>query len=846
MVIGSKVKQRPKLAMLKREEKNNASGLLEIFHSLRKLLKCLLHKVRICHHSKLMDKHYTVEALEMSTMGEAEPMLKKDCIQPLENSSLHVNLLQQKLCQRSSRAFDHNFKHGRYCLKSQVVSFIWNVCRSIVPLELVGAPSNWRALRRNISKFVHLRKFENFSLKQCMHGLKTSCVPLLSNWYSSCYMNNHAPETGEKLINDYQKFSEVMAILKNNLFSYWIYWLFSRLVVPIVQSSFYVTEVEGGKLDMFYYRKPTWEKMSSKGVTCLREQNYRLLSDKSLSSILRKNSFGFSKVRFCPKENGMRVLANLKASSKFPIRSHLQKSSHNTQSCFKPVNDVLRDLGAVLKGLKMKNPEKLGSSVFNYNDVYKKLCPFLSGLKSRSSTVPSVYIVICDISKAFDSVNQDKLLSVMKDVMLNEEYLLQFSSEVVCTKKCLWVHYGQKLLDPTMGTATMKSAPSVPFRVLHRVLTNQETSKMVWKAQLYQDLYQHVKWNMLLLEKQFYLQEVGIPQGSAVSSLLCSYYYAHMERNVIFPFLEKIQEPHTSKSAKTNLSGELICQSNGPTEKDEEQNTPTGPEHALLRFIDDFLFISTSKEQATSFFTRLQRGFRDYSCFINESKSCMNFDLGELSGLPSKKMYMGDDGISFLPWSGLLINFCTLEIQADYTRYLNIHVSSTLTVQWQNKPSCYLKDKLCSYLQPKCHPIFYDSNINSAATVRLNIYQAFLLCSMKFHCYVCNLSKVCTLQAEQYYEMIMSSLRYMHRLIRRRIFTVNGTGVHPVLHLKKIEVLWLGLKAYIRVLEKKQPRHSRLLYLLRSEMLGFLEVESASLRYATDDSHSSLFWKIKY
>ncbi|KAF9619030.1 hypothetical protein IFM89_004374 [Coptis chinensis] len=353
----------------------------EVFHSLRKLLKCLLHQVRICHYSKLMDKHYTVEALEMSTMGEAEPMLKV--------------------------IFGGNLS----CLCENHVLLLG---RSIVPLELVGAPSNWRALRRNISKFVHLRKFENFSLKQ---------------------------------------------------------------FVPIVQSSFYVTEVEGGKLDMFYYRKPTWEKMSS---------------------------------------------------------------------------------------------------------------------------------------KAFHSVNQDKLLFVMKDVMLNEEYLLQFSSEVICTKKCLWVHYGQKLLDPTMGTATMKSAPSVPFRVLHRVLTNQETSKMVWKAQLYQDLYQHVKWNMLLLEKQFYLQEVGIPQGSTVSSLLCSYYYAHMERNVIFPFLEKIQEPHTSKSAKTNLSGELICQSNGPTEKDEEQNTPTGPEHALLRFI------STSKEQATSFFTRLQRGFRDYSCFINE------------------------------------------------------------------------------------------------------------------------------------------------------------------------------------------------------------------------------------
>jgi telomerase reverse transcriptase len=93
-------------------------------------------------------------------------------------------------------------------------------------------------------------------------------------------------------------------------------------------------------------------------------------------------------------------------------------------------------------------------------------------------------------------------------------------------------------------------------------------------------------------------------------------------------------------------------------------------------------------------------------------------------------------------------------------RYLNNHLCSALTVCWQGKPGRRLKAKLCGFMRPKCHPIFFDSNINSAAVVRLNIYQAFLVCAMKFHCYVCDLSCICKLRAGFYLHIIERSLRY--------------------------------------------------------------------------------------
>lgn len=98
-------------------------------------------------------------------------------------------------------------------------------------------------------------------------------------------------------------------------------------------------------------------------------------------------------------------------------------------------------------------------------------------------------------------------------------------------------------------------------------------------------------------------------------------------------------------------------------------------------------------------------------------------------------------------------------------RYLSSHLSSTLTVRREGRPGHSLRGKLFDYLRPKCHPIFYDSNINSAAIVRLNIYQAFVICAMKFHCYVADISGICNLEPRSCIKTIFSALRYAILLV---------------------------------------------------------------------------------
>ncbi|KAG8391253.1 hypothetical protein BUALT_Bualt01G0168900 [Buddleja alternifolia] len=733
----------------------------------------------------------------------------------------------------SEAAIDRVEPSKSYCPKKQVVSFIWAICRRIVPAPLLGESSNWRILRKNISKFIHLRRFEKFSLKECIHKLKISKFPLLSS---------------KHCITD---------IARHTILECWIFWLFARIVSPLVQANFYVTESEYEKQEVLYYRKSTWEKLMRETENSLKKQRYRLLNNSSTKAILFNRSFGFSRARLCPKQTGLRVLTNLRAPSRMPVKNPLtsticsnqmlcRKTFSNPRNVkyhfFKSVNSVLHDFHVVLKGLCTKEPEKLGSSVFDYNDVYRKLVPFLFLLKMGFTNMPGVYIVVSDVSKAFDSVDQDKLLSVMNDVILDDEYTLEKFIHVIRTKESLKVHHHVTLAHQDIIAASPKITPRLPAQPSDSVLVKKALSRIIRKEEFKSTLKEHITHNVVQLHNNFYLQRLGIPQGSVLSALLCSFYYGHMERNVVIPFLQKACEEFSGENDNNGAS------SSGGSNHTKEISA-CAFKYLLLRFIDDFLFISTSKKQASMFFSRLKRGVRDYNCSMNEEKYGLNFEMNDGQGCQSNRLHVGKDDVSFLRWSGLLVNCRTLEIQADYTRYLNSHLSSSLTVSCQGKVGRQLKTKLRNYLRPKCHPIFYDSNINSPGIVRLNIYQVFLLCAMKFLCYVSNLSVLPKFSPNFYMNAIDLSLRYMSRLIRRKMYTLEvDIAFRPKYDVKKKDVVWLGLYAYSRAVKKKQSRCKGLFGLLRSKLkaYGKLENMSPELKYAVDDARSSVLWSIKY
>ncbi|KAG2628836.1 hypothetical protein PVAP13_3KG417300 [Panicum virgatum] len=738
---------------------------------LPELMNKLIRNSKRCQYKKLLLKHCSVNS-------KVAPNVPK-------------NHIKAQYSYGGKSAYDDQsyVQLEAYSTHQQVVSFVWAVLTRIIPEPLLGNSYSKRLLRINIWKFIKLRRFETFHLSDCIGELKVSHYSWISNiGLSDCFCSALIEkEIGLSNGSEEQK--------RQNLLHCWICWIFSDIVIPLVQAYFYVTERESRRYDAFYYLKTVWRHLTSSAIASLNRQNLKVLHGTSKKAI-RKLCCP-SRVRFVPKAKDMRPLVNLKAQSK---------------------NGLLNKCHLIIKKVRDENPEMFGSSVFDYNNVHQKLYHFLSSVRSHLKEKLKIYVVVADVSKAFDCINHDMVLKVVDDVLKCDNYVLRKCKKVVCNRSKNAVYR----FDSNVSISNSNDVCdfSVQLSSSGGILVDQGKISSIRKKEILRLLSEQVKCNIFKMGKNLYLQQVGIAQGSKLSPNLCSLYYGHLENSVLLKFLH---------DCKINSDEDVLASKS-----------------LLMRFIDDFIFISFSKEDALNFIDRIRRGFVYYNCYMNESKYGFNFEVPNSENC-CNRIYRGDDGFSFIPWSGLLINCETLEIQADYTRYLGILISSTITVKMQSSAK-YLQGKLCHYMRPKCHPIFYDSMINSPGTVRLNIYQSFLLCAMKFHCYLRSMAGVNISKLELLY-IIKRTLRYMHSLIIRRTQDVEPHyNVRPVLKLRRKETMWLGISAFLRALQRKQSRYKDLLALLREEIgrYGRLDRHNDGLRYAVDDLHSSMFWKFKF
>lgn len=165
-------------------------------------------------------------------------------------------------------------------------------------------------------------------------------------------------------------------------------------------------------------------------------------------------------------------------------------------------------------------------------------------------------------------------------------------------------------------------------------------------------LEEHVKENLIRVSRYrlpatpahwlqfsdgYYRQTSGIPQGSRVSSMLCSYFYGHMERSV----LEGVKGGESVSAVPVLGESVDTCL------------------QLLLRIIDDFLLISTSQDLVERFVTRMLSGGRgempiillvsaengsgipEYGCVISPAKSLVNFDYRGGSAVPRTESAAG-------------------------------------------------------------------------------------------------------------------------------------------------------------------------------------------------------------
>ncbi|KAM6088029.1 telomerase reverse transcriptase [Chlamydotis macqueenii] len=565
----------------------------------------------------------------------------------------------------------------------QVYIFVRECLERVIPAELWGSNHNKCRFLKNVKAFISMGKFAKLSLQELMWKMRVNdCM-----WLRLV--------KGDHFVPAYEH------CFREELLAKFLYWLMDTYVVELLRSFFYITETTFQKNMLFYYRKFIWGKLQSIGIrNHFAKVHLRALSSEEIEAVRQKQNVPVaSKLRFIPKANGLRPI--VKVSGVVEARAFSRESREKKMHHY---NTRLKNLFSVLNYERTINTSFIGSSVFGKDDIYKTWKKFVTKVLESDGEIPHFYYVKADVSRAYDTIPHNKLVEVISRILNPEKrtvYCIRRYAVIMITtsgkaRKFYRRHVSTfKDFMPDMKQFVSQLQQNASLQnaiIVEQSLTFNETS-----SSLFTFFLQMIHNNILEIGSRYYLQCCGIPQGSILSTLLCSLCYGDMENKLLYG-----------------------VQQDG----------------VLIRLIDDFLLVTPHLMQARTFLRTLATGIPEYGFLINPNKTVVNFPVDDIPGC-SKFKQLPD--CRLIPWCGLLLDIQTLEVYCDYSSYTCTSIRSSLSFNSSRTAGKNMKYKLISVLKLKCHCLFLDLQINSLRTVLINIYKIFLLQAYRFHACVLQL-----------------------------------------------------------------------------------------------------------
>ncbi len=481
------------------------------------------------------------------------------------------------------------------------------------------------------------------------------------------------------------------------IFSEFIYYVFDSIVIPLIRSNFHVTESSAHRNRLFFFRHDVWRTLSEPALTKLKLSMFEEMDTEKALSRLEARSLGFSQIRLLPKETGVRPIMNL--------RRRMLKTYNGNKILGRSVNSVMAPVFNMLSYEKANQFEKLGSALFSVGDMYPKIKSYKEGLQKNGTFAKALYFAKVDVQSCFDTIPQRRVLDVIEKLITQDEYSIARHAEI----KAPSLHGRRHGLDQAVKPARKFVAKAravhdlstydhivsneLAKRKKNTIFVDSVVRNTQHKDQLLDLLEEHVERNMVKIGKKFYRQKEGIPQGSVLSTLLCSFFYGELEKERL-GFLQ---------------TGDSL----------------------LLRLIDDFLLITTDKEQARNFLEVMHNGVEEFGVKVNPEKSLVNFET-TVHGTKVPRL-LGGTGF---PYCGNLIDSRTLEITKDTKRKRNMVVSDSLTVEYSKMPGKTFHRKILDSFKIHAHAMFLDTSLNTHTTVLASIYQSLVETATKFYHYL--------------------------------------------------------------------------------------------------------------
>ncbi|KAK3699518.1 Telomerase reverse transcriptase [Vermiconidia calcicola] len=499
---------------------------------------------------------------------------------------------------------------------AQVSAFCRSVVSRVFPNDFWGIGEsglpNKKNLMQSIDKFVRLRRYESLTLHDVMQNVRIHDIEWLAPQHG---------EDGKKLsATDFAKRKELMAEL--------VYYLFDSFLIPLIRGHFHVTESGAHRNQLFYFRHDVWKSLSEPALATLKESMLEECNTMRVQEGMARRALGVSQVRLLPKEQGMRPIINL--------RRRVQRLQHGRLVLGRSINSILTPAFSILNFERTAHPEMLGSAMLSVEDMYPRLQSFRRSLQDQGLFGKPLYFAKVDVRACFDTIPQKRLMKLARTVLGDDVYqITKYARTKLVGRhnqetpgfgaRPSWRYLTKANTGNGDANFTAEAAADTAEGRTSTVYIDGVVRKSESRKAVLDLLEEHIESNLIKLGNRFYRQKQGIPQGSIVSSLLCSYFYAELERKVL-QFVR-------------------------------------GGESMLLRLIDDFLVISTEQHVAERFVREMHQGIPEFGVEVKAEKSRVNFDI-EIGGKAINRLPAETD----FPYCGHAINTVTLDLSKDKER----------------------------------------------------------------------------------------------------------------------------------------------------------------------------------
>ncbi|XP_031759448.1 telomerase reverse transcriptase isoform X3 [Xenopus tropicalis] len=400
----------------------------------------------------------------------------------------------------------------------QVYMFVRECLNSLVPDFIWGSSHNKCRFLRNVKSFLFFSgKFGKVSLLELMWKMKVEDC----SWIRLRKSDHFVPASEH--------------LLRERILAKFIFWLMDTYVIQLLKSFFFVTETMFQKNRLLFYRKRIWKKLQNLGLRKhLEKVKLRPLSCDELEKMQQwKNIPLVSRLRFIPKTNGLRPISRVSST----LGS--QQSKENQEKKIQHFTSRVRNLFSVLNYEWNRNCSLIGSSVFGMDDIYKQWKKFVLDFEKSRAEKGKFYFVKTDVKGAYDTIPHSKLDEVILKVInpnANEVYCIRryASVSVDSTGRIIksFKRHVSALADVLPNMKQFVSKQQEKNLTRNTILVEQSLLLNESSVKLLAVFQQMIRSHILRIEDRYYMQCCGIPQGSMLSTILCSLCYGDMENKL--------------------------------------------------------------------------------------------------------------------------------------------------------------------------------------------------------------------------------------------------------------------------------------------------------------------------